>query len=674
MEATEPAALDRAIKESDLLVSLVGNPNVGKSCVFNHCTGLGVVTAHYPGKTTSINAGILDYGDRRIGLLDLPGVYSLDTGSEEQWVVRRTLFDFRPNVNVVIVDATNLERNLFLVLQMLDLDLPVVVALNLMDEARRAHIEVDRERLSKLLGVPVVTIQAACGKGLPELLQAVLQVSKNGQRPPRASRYGKDIEEHIAELSVLLQADPELRPPGYSPRAVAFALLEDDVEVRARLSQYEAGRLILHRGDDLAEHIGEEHAETASARLVRERFGLAGYIAAEVRTERAANDTLANRFWAWSIAPLTGIPTLIGILLLTFLILFTVGNQLAAVVEDTWAVYASPAITAVLTALVGDGSARQVLSWGFDAGLVAVLTVGIPYVLTFYFLLSIMEDTGYLNSVAFLLDNVMHKFGLHGRSAITLVAAAGCNVPAMMAIDSLPTRREKFIASTLVVLVPCTARTAVILGVVGHYLGTLAALALVGIIGLIIFLVGAGLDRLLPGQTSGLVMEMFPFRAPELRTVLRKTWYQFKDFVFVALPVVVGGSLVLGFLYESGYIWLAAQPLQGLFEGWLGIPTVAGLCLILAVLRKEMAMQLLMAIAAVELGGRTDDLLLLMNTNQMFVYALVNSIFIPCLATLAVLQKKLGWWKTMQVSMITALIALSAGGIVIRLLNYFRPI
>ncbi len=291
--------------------------------------------------------------------------------------------------------------------------------------------------------------------------------------------------------------------------------------------------------------------------------------------------------------------------------------------------------------------------------------------LTFYFILSFLEDTGYLNSAAFLTDRVMHRLGLHGRAIIPIVAGAGCNVPAIIGTRVLTTLRERVIASTLIVLVPCSARTAVILGAVSAFVGWMPALGIFLITLVLIALVGLGLNQAMPGQSAGLVMEMFPFRAPTISPMLRKTWHRFKDFVFVATPIVLGGSLVLGALYESEYIWKLSAPLSPVVEGWLGLPAVAGLTLIFAVLRKELALQLLVTLAIVQYGRGANNLLKFMNETQLFVYALVNTIYIPCVATIAVLGKELGWKRAIAIMTFTISLAILMGGIVYRIILLF---
>lgn len=669
--STVTPEITRIVQEAQALFALVGNPNVGKSSLFNNLTGLGVVTAHYPGKSVSVNAGITQIGGQTVGVVDLPGIYSFGSANEEQWVVRGALVDLSPDVLVTVVDATNLERNLYLVLQLLDLELPIVVALNLIDEAKRAGVWIDSERLSNLLAVPVVPIQATTGRGVETLMLTALATARGQGAPPAAApAYGRDVAEHIAELAELV-AGSGAEAPGLSPRATAVLILEGDEECRRAILDTAAGTLVRDRRDAIADHLEHEHGESIDTRLARERHGLAGTIASQVRHQSRGTEPWPSRLWRWSIAPFSGIPLLIGVLVFVFSVLFQVGTFLEEVIESSWSAVATPAIAALLGATVGEGFLANVLRWGFDAGILAILSVGIPYVLVFYLMLAFLEDSGYLSSVAFLLDNVMHKFGLHGRSAIPLVAAAGCNVPAIMTVRSLSSMRERVIASTLVVLVPCTARTAVIAGIVGHYAGMTSALALVASVGLIAIIAGLGLNRMLPGTSSGLVMEMFPFRVPEPATVVRKTWYRFHDFVFVALPIVVGGSMLLGVLYETGYIWLAAAPLNWLFEGWLGIPTVAGLCLFFAVLRKELAMQLLVAVAIVQYGPQATNLLEFMSPDQIFVYALVNTIYMPCLATLAVLQRELGTRRTAWIAAATVGLAMVAGGLAIRALALF---
>jgi ferrous iron transport protein B len=658
---------------TDFVFALAGNPNVGKSSLFNTLTGTGAVTANYPGKTVQINVAATRLADLKIGLLDLPGTYALGAVSEDQWVARQGILDGDPDVVIVILDATNLARNLYMLLQLLDMGFPVVAALNLFDQAKKNGIEIDVEKLSKILEIPVIPTVATRGEGLETLLRAAVSAAKalrgdrDGEyragaqrRSPR--RYGKDVEEVLAGLVEAFGSTLNGQAPRVAARGLALLLLENDAQFTEVIRKSGHGTEILDMVGQAAERIQREHGEDASLRIIRERHGIAGSIADEVQVRGHERELLSQRLWRLTTAAPTGIPILLGVLAGIFAFLFIVGDFLARVFSSIWAAAVSPLIQGAIHALAGQGVISKILIWGPDAGIEAALAVGIPYVLTFYFLLAFLEDSGYLNAVAFLTDRVMHKFGLHGRSVIPLVAGAGCNVPAIIGTRVLTTMRERTIASTLIVLVPCSARTAVILGALAGLVGWQWGIAVFLITGILIAAVGVGLNKVMPGESTGLVMEMFPFRMPSLKSIGIKTWHRFKDFIFVATPIVLLGSLALGALYETGFIWKLSGPLTPIMEGWLGLPAVAGLTLIFAVLRKELALQLLVTLAIVRYGPNAKNLLNFMVPAQLFVYALVNTIYIPCVATIAVLGKELGWKRATAIMVFTVALALLVGG------------
>jgi len=651
-------------------LALAGNPNVGKSSVFNRLTGMGVVTANYPGKTVEVHLATTRFKDEEIGVMDLPGTYAIGSTSEDQWVARRALLDGGPDVVCVVVDATRLERNLFLPLQLLDLGFRLVIALNLVDEAWREGLRIDARRLARLLGVPVVPTVAIRGQGLDQLVEAALAEAR-AAAPRRATpRYGRDVEEAVAALAERLAAADVALPWGLPPRAVALLLLEEDDETRAWARDLPAGERILADAEAAAERIAAGHDEPAPIRIARERHGLAGELAAKVKTQVCAPSRTQDRFWRLTTSPATGFPLLVLVLAGLFAGLFFVGDLLSTLLSGAWEAWASPAIRAAIGLVLGQGVLARSVGWGVDAGVNAALAVGIPYVLTFYLILSVLEDSGYLNAVAFLTDPFMHRLGLHGRAVIPLVAGAGCNVPAIMGTRVLATLRERILASTLVCLMPCSARTAVIAGAVAKYVGWEAALGIYLLVAGLGFGSGVWLNRILPGRSTGLVMEMFPFRTPSVRTMLKQTWYRFKGFVWVATPVVLAGSFVLGVIYETGLVWVFTAPLRPVVEGWLGLPAVAGLTLIFAVLRKELALQLLLTLAIAQYGAGASDLSQFMDGAQIFTYALVNTLYIPCIATVAVLAREIGWKRGLAVSGFTIVLALLAGGVARRVIAF----
>ncbi|VVB85249.1 Fe(2+) transporter FeoB [uncultured archaeon] len=659
-----------ALKEikgnTDFVFVLAGNPNVGKSSIFNRLTGMGVVTANYPGKTVELNMAATTFKDLRIGIIDLPGSYALGAVSEDQWVARRAVLDTSPDAAIMILDATNLARNLYMTLQFIDLGIPIVAALNLIDEAEKRNIRTDTEKLSDLLGIPVVSTIATTGQGLDELIQKAVEVAGKKYEIKYDIRYGTDIETNIRKLSDLLSRYDF----GIAPRALALLLLEEDSEFVELVDKHADGIFILGEVKKISTDIQKKHGEKTPMRIARERHGLAGSIASQVQGD--VTPAVSDKLWAYTTSPFTGIPLLLCVLSVIFAFIFFGGNLLSTMFSDLWAAHISPIIDGAIFAVFGSGIIGKTLIWGFDAGILAALAVGIPYVLTFYFMLAFLEDSGYLNSVAFLMDRLMHKFGLHGRAIIPLVAGAGCNVPAIIGTRVLTTMRERTIASTLITLIPCSARTAVILGAVSLFVGWKPAVAIYIIILVVVFFVGIGLNKVMSGSSSGLVMEMFPFRAPIISNIVKKTWFRFRDFVFVAFPIVLVGSLVLGALYETGYLWALAAPLSPVVEGWLGLPAVAGLTLIFAVLRKELALQLLVTFAIVKYGGGASNLLLFMTPLQLFVYALVNTIYIPCVATIAVLGRELGWRRAISIMIFTIVLAIIIGGITFRVIQFFH--
>jgi ferrous iron transport protein B len=660
------SALHKLHEETDFTIALAGNPNVGKSSVFNSLTGMGVDTANYPGMTVEVNMATTTLDGTVIGIIDLPGTYALGAVSEDQWVARQSVLDGSPDVVVMIIDATKLARNLYMLIQFLELGYPMVVGLNVVDVAQRQGRSVDIKALSRQLGVPITPTVANRGEGLDELMEMAVAVARERQKPsPQGLVYGHDIEVEIARLTNAITSVDLEDPYGLPHRALAMLLLEEDSEFLEITASLPGWAPVLELAAELRGNIEREHGQPACSRVAAERHALAGMIAAEVETvEEPESLPLGERLWRHTTSPVTGIPVLLMVLAAIFALLFFIGDNLATAMSQAWVAYIETPISNALFALLGENVFSMTLLWVVK-GVEAALTIGIPYVLTFYLILAVLEDSGYLNSVAFLTDAVMHRFGLHGRAIIPIIAGAGCNVPAIIGTRVLTTTRERLLAGILIVLVPCSARTAVIFGAVAYYAGWQYALLIYVILLVLWVLVGLGLNRIMPGATTGLVMEMFPFRRPHLKTILRKTWFRFKAFIYLAAPILVIGSVVLGALYNTGLLWDLAAPMSPVIESWMGLPAVAGLTLIMGILRKELALQLLVTLAIVEYGDAArDNLLLLMSKQQLFVFALVTAIYIPCVATIAALGRELGWMKSLAIMSFTIVLAVLAGGLV----------
>jgi ferrous iron transport protein B len=686
----------KEIKEkTDLTIALAGNPNVGKSCVFNQLTGLSVVTANYPGKTVELNIGVTTHNGLKIGVIDLPGTYAISAFSDDQLVARRGVLEGKPNVVVVIVDACNLQRNLYMVLHFLELGIPLVVGLNLIDCAAKLGLKINHEKLSEQLGVPVVPTVAIRGEGIKELIQKAVDLAQ-GRLKANGLKivYNNDVEKPVQSLEEEISRYMTEIPYNLSSRALAVQLLEGDSEFIKLVSegwneesaqqqkrwqhrwrgQKPNRQKILQLSSFQAKQIEEKHGESTGIQIARKRYDLAKSIADSVSIMVKQPVLLSEKLKHYSVAPYTGIPLMIAVLVSVFAFIFLVGGLLSEMVNSFWSALISPSLGNAVSLLLQNQTLSKIVLWGVDAGVLAWLSVGVPYILTFYIVLSLLGDTGYLNSVAFLTDNIMHKLGLHGRAIIPILTGAGCNVPAIMGTRVLTTKRERILACTLIVLVPCSARIAVILGAVANFLGWVYAAFIIGFEILLIALVGWGLHRLLPGESSGLVMEMFPFRVPSALAIAKKTWFRFKDFAFMAFPIVVFGSFAMGALYETKYLWTIAAPLEPAVSGLLGLPAVAGITLILGVLRKELTLELLVALAIVQYGSTAQNLLVFMSPLQIIVFALVVTIYIPCVATVAVLGKELGWRNAFFIMMFTIALALIVGAVAYRTLPYILPL
>jgi ferrous iron transport protein B len=649
-------------KKHRLSVALAGNANVGKSVIFNQLTGLNQIVGNWPGKTVERAEGTLVFKGYKIGIIDLPGIYSLSTYSMEEIVSRDYIATERPDIIVDVVDASALERNLYFTIQLLEFESPIVVALNQMDFAAKKGIKIDVQKLSAMLGVPVVPMVATSGVGTQDLLCTVIDVIEGKIKfNPMKVRYSREIERHIEKLALAISKKlPELCQV-YPARWVAVKLLERDQDVEGKLYAYSHGEEVAKQANESTEKIERSRSEPSPVVVASERYKMANGLAKAVMSVRSPPQiTLEQKLDAITTHKILGYPILAAVLAAMFAVVFLGGNFLSDAFGVLFYGMFIPAVNSSLLPFMPSWAVNVVVN-GFLGGVIAGVTIVLPYIIPFYILLAVLEDSGYLPRAAFLMDNVMHKIGLHGKAFIPLMLGYGCNVPACIGCRIMETDRERFLAGFVVVLIPCAARTVVILGLVGRFVGLHAALALYVFDLALVFALGRIAFKALPGEPVGLIMEMPSYKKPMVKNVLLKTWSRAKDFVYIAFPLIIVGSVVLTALSVTGLLNSIAQAISPLTSGWLGLPPEAGIPLLFGVLRKELTLVLLSEL--LPLGSLTSV--------QMIVFALVTMIYIPCVATVAALFREFGWKRAVSMIVIDVVLAVILGGIAFRLLSLF---
>jgi len=609
-------------------IGLIGNPNVGKSLIFHQLTGIGVEVSNYPGTTVDLFSGTLCYRKERIDLVDLPGIYSLEGKSPEEEIVRNFITGEEVEGLVAVLDATHLERNLYLLLQVAEYKKPLVVVLNMMDEAEKRGIEIDREKLSSIIGTEVIPVTATQGKNVGEIIPAILFRSRT---PDITIPYDLHIEAAIRTL---------VSVHGIS-RVVALQALQGMVD--------DPG--IAESAGTLAREIEEAHRMSVQQIIAGNRHRCARVIAEKVIRKKeevtagSLDTLLTSRVW--------GPVILCAVLAAILLSVFSIGSYLEAFLVGSFeSLIVQPFLSLGLEPL------PEQIGLAILLALQAGLGIAFPFIFTFYIFISILEDSGYLTRAAFLADSTMHRLGMHGQGIIPLILGFGCNVPAIMGLRLLRTRRERVIASFLVSMIPCSARTVIIAGIVAVFVGFGAALSIYVITFGLIILTGIVLSRITPGERYGMILELSPLRVPEPGNVLAKSWYRIREFLVIAMPLLVAASIVLGLLQYIGFFSLFAELVAPFSETILGLPGYAASALLFGILRKEMALETLVILSG------TADLASVLTAGQIYVFAVVSVLFIPCISTIAVLVKVVGARITFLVSLYTLILGVCIGALI----------
>ncbi|MGC8796374.1 ferrous iron transport protein B [Thermodesulfovibrio sp.] len=621
-------------------IAFVGQPNAGKSTIFNGLAGYKTITANFPGQTVHYTVSKVKVGDETFEIVDLPGIYSLTAIDMAELESRKYILSGQADVVVNVIDASSLSRSLELTLQVAELQVPMVICLNMVDEARRKGIEINSEKLSQIFGVPVIETVANKGIGLDKIFPSVKQAYYK-KLIPKIQYFHKDIEEKIEEIEKIIPSESLQNIPR---RYIAVKLLEGDKELFDEIKKFPE---ILEKIENIREEIKASHGRHADTVISSERHALTMNIFEDVAKvgeplksfRERIDDLLTNKY--------LGYPLLFLILFGIFFMVFEVGKIIEEPITDAF-----DSLIQKLPGLIEENTLLYFIVKGLLEGFSGGVGVAIPYLIPFFIGLTVLEDIGYLPRMAFLMDTVMHRIGLHGKSILPFVISYGCNVPGVMATRILESPRDRFITATLSVLIPCAARTAIIFGLVGAYIGGLATAALYLFNILVIMILGAVLTKFIPEITPGLIMEIPPLRIPTLKNVFMKTWLRLKDFMLVAWPLLIISSITLSLLEYLKIDLILNKMVAPVVSLLLGLPEQTGITLLFGILRKELSMiMLFQAMHTTELNTVMTDL-------QLIVYTIFTLFYIPCVGTIGVLIKELGFKRMIFISGLTTLIAL----------------
>ena len=693
---TDAQLADEADKRHKVInVALVGNPNCGKTSLFNFASGAHERVGNYSGVTVDAKEGHASFEGYEFNLVDLPGTYSLSAYSPEELYVRKQLVEKTPDVVVNVIDASNLERNLYLTTQLIDMHIRMVVALNMFDETEQRGDNINLDALSSLFGVPMQPTVFTTGRGVKELFHKVIEVYEATEGADAHFRHihikhGHEIEHGIAEIQDHLKKEHGLRER-YSTRYLAIKLLENDKEVEQLVRTFPDADEILKHRDEAAKRVKEETKEDSETAIMDAKYGfIHGALAEAGYTTGNGKDTyqlthlldriLTNRF--------VGFPIFIALLALMFFVTFNLGAY-----PMDWIDQGVGLLGELVGTYMPDGPVKDMLVDGIIGGVGAVI-VFLPQILILYFFISFMEDSGYMSRAAFIMDKLMHKMGLHGKSFIPLIMGFGCNVPAVMATRTIESRRSRIVTMLVLPFMSCEARIPIYIMVIGTFFSLkmqwviMTALYLIGI-AMAVVMSKVFTKFMMKGEDTPFVMELPPYRFPTAKAVSRHTWEKGKQYLKKMGGIILVSTIIvwaLGYFphnealteqqqQEQSYIGCIGQTVEPVFElqgfSWkMDVGLLAGVgakeivASTMGVLyandesladdseagqgesRYEKLHTLMVGDVAQMHGlAPSDGRVEAVATLTAFCFLLFVLLYFPCLATIAAIKGETGSWK-----------------------------
>ena len=526
-------------------VALIGNPNCGKTSLFNVASGAREHVGNYSGVTVDAKAGHFDYHGYRFKIVDLPGTYSLASYSPEELYVRKYLREETPDVIINVVVASNLERNLYLTTELIDMDRSMVIALNMYDELEKKGDKLDYKLLGKMIGVPVVPTVSKTGQGLDELFDTVINVYEGRDKAVRHVHVnlGEDIERGVTTVKDAIKADPDVSPR-FSPRFIAIKLLEDDAEVTRLVESLPGSAPILEATRAEQQRIELMRKDDAASAIADAKYGfIAGALAETLVKGDQDQNNATNIIDAFVTNKLFGFPIFLMIMFAIFWATFEIGAY-----PMDWIEWLVEKVAQGVQHIMPDGALKDLIADGIIGGVGGVI-VFLPNILILYFCISFMEDSGYMARAAFIMDKLMHRIGLHGKSFIPLIMGFGCTVPAIMSSRAIESRTSRLITILINPFMSCSARLPVYVLLVGTFFERHAALVILGLycLGVAVAMVTARLLRRFRFKTdvTPFVMELPPYRIPTLKASLRHTWGKGQQYLKKMGGVILVASIIV---------------------------------------------------------------------------------------------------------------------------------